>query len=673
MTPRLILIFLIAFSPFFAGAQQDVEDILDKANDVYNENPAESFSFCEAAGRLAIEQGNTEFDAEIATCKARYYLLIAKYDAASAELNKAILFYENVDDKDGLAYAYSLKSILLDRVGDTDASHLMQLKVVNLDREANNVDALIGSLNNLSLDYYQSGDADSLKLIMEELASLEDDFYPTDYLYYYQNWAHYYEIINDFHRSIQHYLLALEVAENEKMTDSKATNLANLSRAYRLNNDFKKADEIGKQAYEFSQENNLIYETSEALVEWIAAKEALGDFRSAFDLQKKWTRIDKKINDLERIQKVKAIEGQLEIAEKEKKIAEGEIALQLSNLEGEKARTRNAWLFAIVLLVVVLLVYTAFIYVRTRKLNTTIQSQKEEVELKSMHLQEALTSIQDSLQYSKLIQGAMLPDAEEFMAVFEDHFILYKPKDIVSGDFYWINRSDERTIIAVGDCTGHGVPGAMVSMVCHEALNKVVTEQRISDPGKILDAVRDIVRITFENKTQNLNDGMDIALISLELRASAESENETPHSLSASHSVLKYAGAYNPVWIIRKKSTHLIESNEKRSVVDVNDHQLIELKADKQPIGYYHDPAPFNTQQFELFSGDSIYLFSDGFADQFGGDKGKKLKATNFKELLVNCQNMIMTDQQYFINKRFEDWKGQLEQVDDVCVIGVRI
>ncbi|MEZ4923435.1 MAG: SpoIIE family protein phosphatase [Crocinitomicaceae bacterium] len=673
MTPRLVLIFLIAFSSVFAAAQQDVEDILDKANDVYNENPAESFSFCEAAGRLAIEQGNTEFDAEIATCKARYYLLIAKYDAASAELNKAILFYENVDDKDGLAYAYSLKSILLDRVGDTDASHLMQLKVVNLDREANNVDALIGSLNNLSLDYYQSGDADSLKLIMEELASLEDDFYPTDYLYYYQNWAHYYEIINDFHRSIQHYLLALEVAENEKMTDSKATNLANLSRAYRLNNDFKKADEIGKQAYEFSQENNLIYETSEALVEWIAAKEALGDFRSAFDLQKKWTRIDKKINDLERIQKVKAIEGQLEIAEKEKKIAEGEIALQLSNLEGEKARTRNAWLFAIVLLVVVLLVYTAFIYVRTRKLNTTIQSQKEEVELKSMHLQEALTSIQDSLQYSKLIQGAMLPDADEFMAVFEDHFILYKPKDIVSGDFYWINRSDERTIIAVGDCTGHGVPGAMVSMVCHEALNKVVTEQRISDPGKILDAVRDIVRITFENKTQNLNDGMDIALISLELRASAESENETPHSLSASHSVLKYAGAYNPVWIIRKKSTHLIESNEKRSVVDVNDHQLIELKADKQPIGYYHDPVPFNTQQFELLSGDSIYLFSDGFADQFGGDKGKKLKATNFKELLVNCQNMIMMDQQYFINKRFEDWKGQLEQVDDVCVIGVRI
>lgn len=656
MVSRLFLISLILLC-FSASAQQDIQKILYKADDVYSENPAESFSLCETAEREAQQSGDHSHDANIAYCKARYYILIAKYDAASSELSKAILLFEEQDDKVGLANAFSLKSILLERVGDSQASHLMQLKVVELDREIKDIDLLIGDLNNLSLDYWEMGDEDSLLLVMQELEGMTDDFLPTDYLYYYQNWAHYYEVINDYQRAIQQFQLALEVAEKEKMTDSKATNLAAISRAYRMNGELNKADEFAKEAYEFSQKNNLTYETEEALTEWIAAKEALGDFRSAFDLQKKWTRIDKKINDLERIQKVKAIEGQLEIAEKEKQIAEGEIALQKSNLEGEKARTRNAWLIGVVLIVVVLLIFTALIYVRTRKLNFTINEQKKEVELKSLHLQEALTSIQDSLEYSKLIQSAMLPDSEEFISVFKEHFILYKPKDIVSGDFYWINRNDDRTIVAVGDCTGHGVPGAMVSMVCHEALNKIVIEKQESDPGKILDQVRDLVTRSFDRKSQNLNDGMDIALCCI------DSKNKK----------LRFAGAYNPALIIRKKADQLIESTEKRTVLELDNHLLIELKADKQPIGFYHDPKPFQTEELSLHEDDTLYLFSDGYQDQFGGDKGKKFKATNFKKLLVDSQKMLMMDQEYFINKKFEDWKGSLEQVDDVCVIGIKI
>jgi serine phosphatase RsbU (regulator of sigma subunit) len=654
---RKVFLLVVLLLSFESVAQQDIQKILYKADDIYAENPAESFSLCETAEREAKESGDHSFDADIARCKARYYILIAKYDAASSELNKAILLYQEADDKYGLASIYSLKSILLRRIGDIEASHLMQLKVVELDRELNDVGLLISDLNNLSLDYWETGDEDSLLLIMEELESLSDEFYPTDFLYYYQNWAHYYELIKDYKRSIQQLQLALNVAEEQKMTDSKATNLASISRVYRLNGELSKADDFAKEAYEFSQRNNLTYETQEALTEWIAAKEALGDYKSAFDLQKKWTRIDKKIHDLERIQKVKAIEGQLQIAEKEKQIAEGEIALQKSNLAGEKARTRNAWLIGIVLIVLVLLIFTALIYIRTRKLNTTISEQKQEVELKSMHLEEALTSIQDSLEYSKLIQSAILPDAEEFISVFKQHFILYKPKDIVSGDFYWMNRKDDRTIIAVGDCTGHGVPGAMVSMVCHEALNKVVIEKQISEPSKILDEVRDLVTKTFEKKSQNLNDGMDIALCCI------DNKNKK----------LKFAGAYNPVWIIRDKSNQLIESTDKRVVLEFENQLLIELKGDKQPIGFYHNPHLFNQQEFTLLEDDSIYLFSDGFQDQFGGEKGKKFKATNFKKLLIDSQKMLMLDQEYFINKKFEDWKGQLEQVDDVCVVGIRV
>jgi len=480
---KLSVIFFCLIATI-SWSQKDIGKLLDKSSLVYAENPAESFSLCETAEREATESGNHEFDGNISYCKARYYVLIAKYDACSREINKAIKIFIENDDKHNLSSAYSLKSILLGRIGDEEAAHKMLLNVVELDRETNNIDALIGTLNNLSLDYLHFQDADSMLYVLQELETLKEKFEETDYLYYHQNWGHYHVLNKNYQKGILEYELALEVAEKQKMTDSKATNLAALSKGYRLLGDYDKAVQYAEESYKFSQENNLIYETSEALIEWIAVKEDIKDYKGAFEIQKKWVRVDKKINDLERIQKVNAIEGQLKIAEKEQEIAEGEIALQKSNLEGEKARTRNAWLIGVVLLVIVLLVFTAFIYAKTKKLNTTINEQKKEVELKSLNLETALISVHDSLNYSKLIQDAMLPKKEHFSAAFKEHFILFKPKDIVSGDFYWLHQDGDEIIYAVGDCTGHGVPGAMVSMVCHEALNKAVKRRAFINQQK---------------------------------------------------------------------------------------------------------------------------------------------------------------------------------------------
>lgn len=657
MLVRLFAFILLLFYGLSPQAQKDIDKILLKASDIYDENPAESFEMCERAEREAKLKNDHAFDGDIAICKARYLILIASFGDATSELNKAILFFEEKKDPLNLATALSLKSLMLSKMGDHDAAHQMLLEVLELNRQMNDRNGVVTALLNLCLDYHQSGQADSMKLRLQELDGLQDDFEAEDYYYYHQNWGTYFSLTKDFQESIRQYELALDIADKEKLTDAKATGLMLLSKANRLAGNLTEADALAEQSYTFSEENNLIYETSEALIEWIEVKEELGQYESAFKIQKKWVRINDEIYNLEKIQKVKTMEGQLEIAEKEKEIAEGEIALQKSNLEGQKARTRNAWLIGIVLLVIVLLVYTAVIYVKTKKLNATIHEQKEVVELKSMHLEEALRSVQDSLEYSTLIQLALLPDEEEFTQCFQEHFVLYKPKDIVSGDFYWINQTEERIIVAVGDCTGHGVPGAMVSMVCHEALNKVVIEQRIDDPGVILTEVRKLVVSTFENRSQDLNDGMDIALCVID----------------PTFKTLQYAGAYNPLWCIRKKTDQIFESDEHRVILDYDQHQLIELKADKQPIGKYHAPDPFTTKELQLQKGDSLYLFSDGYADQFGGEKGKKLKATNLKQLLVNSQSMPMAEQGNFMNTRFEEWKGELEQVDDVCIIGLRI
>jgi serine phosphatase RsbU (regulator of sigma subunit) len=645
--PLLALLFVNTTTSW----SQDIGKMIDKAELQYDQSPAQSFSIYEAAEREAELTSNHAFDGEIALGQGRYNLLVAKYDASSAKISEAILFFEAKNDKRGLAKAFSLKSILFERIGATDASHAMLLKTLEIDIELDDSRCLLADYANLSLDYYRSEKADSMKYCLEQMEKHRDDLGEYEDYYYFQNWGMYFQLIQDYNRALQQYDTAQKIAEKKKMTDSRATILMLKAQTYRLKKDLKKAELAAQESYTFSEENNLIYESSEALQELIKIKKDQKDFKGAIAFQEKWIKVDNEINDIERMQRVNAIEAQLEIAENEKTIALGEAELQAEKLEGEKVRTKNAWLVGVVILIIVLLVFTAFIYVRTRKLNRTISRQKEEVELKSLKLEDALTSIQDSLEYSKLIQSSMLPPLSLLDNNFKEKFVYYNPKDIVSGDFYWIHQTDGLTIFAVGDCTGHGVPGAMVSMVCHEALNKVVKEKGITEPALILDEVRGIVADTFSQNTANLNDGMDVAVCKIE------------------GDKLTFAGAQNPVWIVRDEKTEIHPDFKTEVIAGKN---LISLKGDKQPIGRYLESKPFTSKHIQLLENDLIYLFSDGYVDQFGGEKGKKFKASNFKELVVNLANRNLSEHKEALNKTFEDWKGSLEQVDDVCIMGLR-
>ncbi len=278
------------------------------------------------------------------------------------------------------------------------------------------------------------------------------------------------------------------------------------------------------------------------------------------------------------------------------------------------------------------LLFGGFIFNRFRvtyKQKGIIEEQKEVVE-------EAHKEIKDSIDYAKRIQTGLLPSKGLVKEYLKDSFILYKPKDVVAGDFYWIEQIEGKILLAVADCTGHGVPGAMVSVICSSALHRCVREYKLSDPGKILDKTREIVIDKFAQSDEDVKDGMDIALCSFE------------------GNKLRYAGAHNPLWIVRKG-------------------EVMISKANKQPIGKFDIQTPFETHEIDLTKGDTIYLFSDGYVDQFGGPKGKKFKAHGFRELLLSIQNQSMEEQFEAIDRTFENWKGNLEQVDDVCIIGVRV
>ncbi|MEZ4721777.1 MAG: SpoIIE family protein phosphatase [Flavobacteriales bacterium] len=260
-----------------------------------------------------------------------------------------------------------------------------------------------------------------------------------------------------------------------------------------------------------------------------------------------------------------------------------------------------------------------------------ISEQKEKVE--AVH-----KDITDSIIYAKRIQNALMPPVAQFKEYLPDSFILYKPKDVVAGDFYWLEHVDNKILFAACDCTGHGVPGAMVSVICNNALTKCVQELGLTEPGQILDKTREMVIKEFQKGAEDVHDGMDAAICALE------------------GTKLKYAGAHNPLWIIRNGSD-----------------EIEEIKADKQPVGKYMSSEPFTTHEVELSNGDLLYVFSDGYADQFGGENGKKFKTGNFKKLLLSIRSESMGKQRELIDQRFEEWMGDIEQIDDVCVIGVRV
>lgn len=279
------------------------------------------------------------------------------------------------------------------------------------------------------------------------------------------------------------------------------------------------------------------------------------------------------------------------------------------------------------------------------ELETKVKERTAEVVHQKEIVEEQNKEIRDSIQYALRIQTAILPPGKIVKQYLENSFVLYKPKDIVAGDFYWMTTTENNAVlVAACDCTGHGVPGALVSVVCHNALNRAVREFALSQPSLILDKTSELLQENFSSSDEDIKDGMDVSLLLLKNRI-AENEIE-----------IEWAGANNSLWIL------LNDANE-----------IEEIKADKQPIGKTENFKPFNNHQIKLQKGDSVYLFTDGFADQFGGTDTKKLTRKKFKELILSIRNIEMSEQGKALEKFIDDYKKNTTQTDDILVMGIKI
>ena len=308
----------------------------------------------------------------------------------------------------------------------------------------------------------------------------------------------------------------------------------------------------------------------------------------------------------------------------------------------------ETWWFRIsaacLLLTIAYLVYrmrVKAIHKRNIILEKTVKERTEEVVHQKEQIEEQKKEILDSIHYAKRIQNAILTSDEYWNEISSQHFVFFKPKDIVSGDFYWAYKTpDDKAIWVVADCTGHGVPGAFMSMIGNSFLNEIVVENKTHHATGILNGLRSKIIKSLEQKggEQQQKDGMDLALCVWDKK----------------NNKLEYAGANNPLYIIRN-------------------NEIQEFKPNKMPIGYHAEMSPFQSVIIDVQQGDQVYAFSDGFADQFGGSAGKKYKYARFKDFLLQIKDQSMPEQKEQINREFESWKGSYEQLDDVCIIGVRI
>jgi serine phosphatase RsbU (regulator of sigma subunit) len=569
-----------------------------------------------------------------------------KYELALEKKQYALKIKEALKDEEGIITSLTNIATLFGMMGANDKAIEAYKTAAKKCRLTGDDYSLLTCYENLAASYLEKNVDDSSRLYIDSLIALETKMGFEDHSSFtYNVMAGLSRNAGDFKTAITYY--EKEIADLEKRGNPQSLCNAynNIGKTYIDNFEYGKAEVFLLKGLDLARQVDSklrIYEAYHGLATVYHRmgryKEAMTYYDLHIDLKDSVLNenINTKIAEMEaRFQDEKV---QLENQNLKKQQALDQLTIASNEAQAESEKQQKRLYAAGLVLAVILVVLVLIGFLLKKRDNAIMRQQKKEVEHQKEIVEEKNKEIFDSITYAKRIQEAILPPQHFIDALLPENFVLYKPKDIVAGDFYWMEHIGDTIILAAADCTGHGVPGAMVSVVCHNALNRSVREFGLTAPDQVLNKTRELVLETFARSGKNVNDGMDISLCAI--------NRKTNH--------LKFAGANNDMIVLRKE-------------------ELIELSADKQPVGKFDNAKPFSCQSLDLQAGDALYLFTDGFADQFGGEKGKKFKYQSFKKLLAEASQKPVSHQKDILHHAFESWKAEFEQLDDVCVIGVRV
>ena len=615
--------------------------------------------------------------------------------------HKSLKIQESLNDLEGSATTLNNIGAIYNTLGNVEKTLDYFQKSLKIREQVGDKKGIAQSLNNIGSIYYSQKELSKALNNFEKSAELYKEVNDKEGLAYtFSNIGNIYDLLNSF-KGLSYHKRSLKLREEIGDKKGRAFGLVNVAESQLINKNSKEALENAALALAISKE--MGYPDNIQKSAYILSKiyKSLSDYPKALDYFELSVVMKDSIKNEESSRASYKLQTKYEF-EKQQAVKDAEHNKQMEVIAEREAKQKIIT-YSIAAGLILLSVFFIFIYNRlqiTKKQKSIIEEQKKLVDEKQKE-------ILDSISYAKRIQAAILPSDRIIKQFLPESFVFYKPKDIVAGDFYWLEsvKSDESRVMsnenpslithhsqpilfAAADCTGHGVPGAMVSVVCNNALNRSVREFELTNPGEILNKTREIVIQEFEKSEEEVKDGMDIALCSLQFDTDSYM-GDLKLKNSETIALLQYAGANNPLWIIRPpviaSATACPDFSGKQSlqkeqiaslplgVRNDGNFDLIETAANKQPIGKYSNLTPFTTHTIELQKGDTIYIFTDGYADQFGGEKGKKFKKSKLKELLLNIQNHSMNKQLEIIGQTFENWKGNSYQIDDVCIIGVRI
>jgi len=581
------------------------------------------------------------------------------------DMDKALDYYErsaeikdDIDDKEGMSEVmgnigniYYQKKILPKSIES-------YIKSATLQEQTNKKEDLGETYNKLGVAYAEMGKFEEAENYYEKSLDLNENLgNKKESSMALNNLGNINFNQNKYKKAINYYEQSLSIKESEKYNSGKAISLFNLANAYRRVNDYEKASELYETSMELAKENNL----TELKAKSIKGLESVYMETKQLDKANEYTEmlaqagmtgvdIEEPVSertiigsDAEPQEMIKYLteeilrQKQLFELEAEKRAKENKI--NMLRLQNQDEQIKKQRVFLISLTAVVLLVMAVLFLLKKqveqkKKANTALQEKNQTISKQQKQITDNITS-------ASYIQRAALPPDETIATDIGEHLILNMPKDIVSGDFYWVEKKGNKVYIAVADCTGHGVQGAIVSMLGISLLNEIVNKNYKSPTGELLDQLSQKVKLSLHQQGTDLEDireGMDIVFCKL--------DKDTLE--------IEYSTANNPIYVVRGT-------------------ELIELKGNRSPIGYYSKKINFKTEKAQLQKGDTIYMFSDGYADQLGGDQHKKFLSKRFKNLLVEIDNKPLGERREILHQKHIQWRGKYSQVDDIIVMGVKL
>ena len=655
----------------------------------------------ENALKIYGEIGMPEEVAAALRSKGQLYFFLGSFDRAVSQFEQAYEISKKLNDDAGKANSLQMLGIIYQEWANYEKALECYQNSIKIYEVQNDKVGIANTLNNIGLVYkdwgkyseteyglYEQKALENFKNSFELMSELNDKYGMANSLV---NIGSIYEKLDSVDLALENYHKALSFEEEigdkngsagtlenigvilskKKMENEKA--LEYLNRSLEIRNElgnkqgiastlqnigsihiklknYGKATDYLNQSLILARELNKKELVKDIYDAFSLIYDLQGNYKLAFEYYKKFIAVKDSMFSEESHERITELETKYETEKKQKEI---ELLNNKQKLQDEQIENQKNLIITFIIGFIMFIIFTILIireYRQKRKANLLLAEQKQEIQAQRdlATEQRDMIAIQkkemtDSIHYALRIQSAVLPPENVLTSFLADHFIFYKPRDIVSGDFYWMNVKNNKVVVAAADCTGHGVPGAFMSLLGITFLNEIVNQSEILSADVILNRLRaNIMKSLHQTgKEGEAKDGMDIALVIIDKESMK----------------LEYSGAYNPIYMIQD-----------------NNSEILEYKADKMPISIHTvENKPFTNNIIDIAQGTQIYLFSDGFADQFGGEKYKKFKYNRFKELLFENRNRAMDENKMILESTFNKWKGHHEQIDDILVIGLKI